>query len=289
MGTGPSLTATSDVPDKHFFRGSTGAKDVIPLYHDLACAEPNITDGLPEALGTALGIEPPSGEDVVAYSYALLSTTAFQARFAEALRTPGLRVPLTADAELWFEAVDVGRRRLWLQTYAERFRDPAAGRADELPPVDGLGWTVEVGRIPADNTAIRYDPDTHTLHIGDGRVSGVRPDVWAFSVSGMQVVPKWLGYRTAKGAGRAASSTNELDRIRPTAWHDDWNDELLDLLRVLTVTLDEEPALTDLLERVCDGPLIEAGRLPTPTAAERQPPATIPRAPAEDQAADATS
>ena len=93
----------------------------------------------------------------------------------------------------------------------------------------------------------------------------------------MPVLSKWLAYRTAKGAGRAASSSSELDAIRPTQWADAWNDELLDLVRVLTLTLDEEPALADLLERICDGPLIEASQLPPPAAEARRPPATLPR------------
>jgi hypothetical protein len=91
----------------------------------------------------------------------------------------------------------------------------------------------------------------------------------------MAVVAKWLGYRIARPPGRAASSTSALDQMRPLTWADEWNDELLDLLRVLTITLDRQPALADLINRVCAGPLISAPDLPVPTTAERQPPATI--------------
>ena len=104
--------------------------------------------------------------------------------------------------------------------------------------------------MPKDASDIEYKPDTEVLSEADGRVTGVRADVWAFEVSGMAVLPKWLGYPTAKGAGRAALSKNELDRIRPNAWLDAWNDELLDLVRVLTLTLDDEQALANLLQRV---------------------------------------
>jgi hypothetical protein len=95
IGQGPALTVTADIPDLDHFRGSFGGKNCIPLYRDPTCAGANLTDGLPEALGTALGVDPPGVEEVAAYTYALLSTTAYQARFAEALRTPGLRVPIT--------------------------------------------------------------------------------------------------------------------------------------------------------------------------------------------------
>jgi hypothetical protein len=184
-------------------------------------------------------------------------------------------VPITADSELWNKVVDAGRYLLWLHTYAERFVDPEAGRPPCVPQVEGIGWDREVSRIPEDTSEIGYDEESGSIIVGDGRVGGVRPDVWAFSVSGMQVVLKWLGYRTRKGTGRAVSSTSELDRIRPTEWADEWNDELLDLVRILTITLDRQDKLADLLERVCDGPLVSADDLPQPTDAERKPPETV--------------
>lgn len=187
-------------------------------------------------------------------------------------------MPITADRLLWEEGVVAGRDLLWLHTYAERFRDPAANRGPDVPGVEGLEWLQPVSRIPADASELSYDPSTGVLSIGDGSISGVRPEVWAYSVSGMAVVPKWLGYRTARGAGRAATSSSQLDRIRPTEWEDEWNDELLDLLRVLTLTVERQDNLSDLLARICDGPLVPASALPTPSAAERAPPATITRA-----------
>ena len=93
----------------------------------------------------------------------------------------------------------------------------------------------------------------------------------------MTVLPKWLGYRTAKGTGRATSSKSALDKVRPTEWADEWNDELLDLIRILTLTADRQASLADLLKRICSGPLIPARDLPVPTEAERQPPATLRR------------
>ncbi len=93
----------------------------------------------------------------------------------------------------------------------------------------------------------------------------------------MTVLSKWLGYRTAKGAGRAVSSKSALDKIRPTGWLDEWNDELLDVIRILTLTIVRQAELADLLERICSGPLIPKSDLPTPKEAERPPPATLRR------------
>jgi hypothetical protein len=88
----------------------------------------------------------------------------------------------------------------------------------------------------------------------------------------MLVMRKWLGYRTRRGTGKAASSSSDLDKIRPTAWADEWNDELLDLIRVLTITLDRQPILEDLLDRICSEALLETALLPVPDIKERSVP-----------------
>ncbi len=277
ISSGPALTVSADIPDLHYFRGNFGGKDIIPMWRDAAATLPNMTAGLAAKLGRRLGIAPPSVTDLAAYSYALLCSNAYQERFAVALQTPGLRVPVTADHALWTEAIATGRELLWLHTYAERFVDADAGRGAYVPDVEGIGWEETVTTIPADPSEVDYDEATGSLTVGNGRVGGVRPEVWKYSVSGMAVLPKWLGYRTAKGAGRAASSKSALDKVRPTEWADEWNDELLDLIRVLTLTVDRQAELANLLERICAGPLIPAGDLPMPTKAERQPPVTLRR------------
>lgn len=214
----------------------------------------------------------PSPEDLAAYVYAVLSAPQYQERFAGALKTPGPRVPLTREAKRWNDAVALGKELLWLHTYAERFRSSADGRVSKLPRVAGLRWAKSVKEMPEKARNVTYDERNRQLIVGDGIVTGVRNDVIDYSVSGMKVVWKWLGYRTAKGAGRAANSSNPLDQIRATSWPDEWNDELIDLLTVLTVTLDKQPAQGRLLDAICDGPLIAASELPTPSDAERKEP-----------------
>lgn len=273
VGPGPLAVATPFVPDLDSFRGAEGGKDVIPLYRDAEAAEPNLAPGLLAKLEQKLGVEGITPEDVAAYVYALLGSHAYQRTFAEALATPGPRIALTKSTELWTEAVREGRRLLWLHTYAERFRDEADGRGERVPEVPGLEWIAPVDAMPERPADLRYDVDRCVLHVGSGRIAGVRSDVWGFEVSGMPVVKKWLGYRTVRGAGRAASSKNPLDRIRPTTWPDAWSEELLDLLRVLTLTLDAEPRLAELLEGICAGPTFTADELPVPPPESRQPPA----------------
>ncbi len=269
LGPGPALCCTPDVPDLDVFCGR-GGKDILPLYRDAAATEPNLPRGLLKALGDRLGAPAPTPEDLAAYVYALLSAPDYHARFEDALATPGPRVPITADPALWAEAVSLGGELLWLHTFGARFRGAARGRF--VPPVDGLAWRRRVEAAPQTAADVGYDAGARTLQVGDGVVEGVPPEVWEFTVSRMPVVKKWLGYRTARGAGRAASSKNPLDRVRPTAWPDAWSDDLLDLLRVLTLTVDRQAAQADLLDRVCRGPSLPGSALPAPTPRERKPP-----------------
>jgi hypothetical protein len=70
LGVGPAMIVTSELPDLDVFCGR-GGKDVIPLYRDVAGAEPNVTGGLLDALGKEYGA-PCSAEDLAAYVYAVL-------------------------------------------------------------------------------------------------------------------------------------------------------------------------------------------------------------------------
>lgn len=274
LGAGPSIVATPEVPDFHHFRGSYGGKDVIPLYRDAQGQQPNLPAGLLDVLAREYE-QVVAPEDVASYVYAMLAHPAYREQFATELDTPGPRVPLTRDAELFNEAVDVGSRLLWLHTWAERFTGANRGRS--LPLVDGLGWEQSVTHIPSSPSDITYDPDEQRLRVGDGMVSGVRQEVWEFSVSGFPVVQRWLASRTADGTGRSSDPryARPLDKIRPTEWEDDWNDGLLDLLRMLTLTVDGYSDQKDLLMRVLAGPLIPAHELPDPTDAERKVPPTL--------------
>ena len=129
-GLGPIIGASSNIPDQHFFRGSFGGKDVIPLYRDAAGTEPNVTAGLLAALGKEHG-SAPSAEDLAAYVYALLGGQSYTKRFWNELETPGPRVPMTKDGATFADAVKLGRKLIWLHTYAARFQGPNQG--DEVP------------------------------------------------------------------------------------------------------------------------------------------------------------
>ena len=260
IGRGPALTVTPYVPDLHHFRGSYGAKDVMPLYRDPSGRIPNVTTDLLDAIGDRLGTEV-SPEHLLAYVHGLAGTAGFTERFDDELAEAAgpIHIPITADSALFQQAVELGRDLLWWHTWGERFA-PAGraripvGRAQQITPVEGMP------------EKYNYDPDTQRLTVGTGTFGPVGPEVWNFEVSGLRVVNSWLGYRMKTRKGRKSSP---LDDIRPNRWTQ--TDELLRLLAILEHTIEVTPTAAALLDEILANPLIPATDLPTPTPDQRKP------------------
>ncbi len=258
LGHGPVVTATPYVPDLHHFRGSYGAKDVIPLWRDSKATTPNLParliDTLADVLGGAVTVE-----DVAAYVYGLTGTGAFVERFSDELgeQAGPVHIPVTKDRDLFTRVADFGRDLIWWHTWGERFGEACtvAGAAQEITAVVGMP------------DGFDYDPNEQVIHIGSGRFGPVAPEVWEFEVSGLKVLQSWLGYRMTKRKGKKSSP---LDDIRPTKWT--FTDELLLLLHTLEYTVQVTPTAAALLEEVVAGPTFLASELPTPTDAERKAP-----------------
>jgi hypothetical protein len=271
LGRGPALVATAYVPDLHHF-SSRGGKDIIPLFRDREGREPNLTRGLLKLLEEAYGF-PVSPEDFAAYVYALLAHPAYTERFAEELRVPGPRVPLTKDPSLFREGVELGAHLLWLHTYGERY---AEGRS--WPPKGRARWAKPPSAYPEGHS---YDPETRILLVGDGEVEDVAPEVYGFEVSGFLPVESWLGFRQKNRRGRRSSP---LDDVVPSEWSADLGRELLELLWVLEKTLEIYPEQKELLQKVLEGPLFTVDELPTPTPEQREPPGGEEEEPQEAEA-----
>ncbi|MGF0256071.1 type ISP restriction/modification enzyme [Rhodococcus erythropolis] len=268
LGSGPAATLTTAVPDKHFFSGR-GGKDVIPLYRDnkgTPNGDPKLLDLLTQRHENA-DAESMTIERLFAYVVGILAGTDYTERFHAAMETPGPRIPLTADPVLFARMVAHGDKLIWLQTFGERL-----GKGNL--PLAGIKWRSEPTRLPAAKSDITFDPDTETLYIADGVLAGVPENVWLFAVSGMAIIPKWLGYRMAKPAGRAASSDSPLDHIRPTTWFPEWSTELIEIVGVIRETLSLIPDGVALLDEIVAGQLIGANELPSIPDALRKPPAT---------------
>lgn len=265
LGVGGAITATAELPDLDVFCGR-GGKDVFPLYRDADGTDPNITKGFLEALAMQYDA-PITPEDLAAYIYAALGGQSYTRRFWNELETPGPRVPLTKDSKVFANTAKLGRKLIWLHTYAERFR--GGERGDQVSAGSAKiikGVSDKPAQYP--ETYI-FDPDTGEITIGAGRIGPVSKDVWEFEVSGLKVVQSWLGYRMKKRAGKTSSP---LDLIRPERWTARMSEELLELLWVLEATLAMEPDLEAQLNEIVAGSCFSSAELPEPSDDERKAP-----------------
>lgn len=248
------------MPDLHHFSGR-GGKDVIPLWRDVAATVPNVTGGLLNTLSREYG-ETVAPEDLFAYAYAVLGSPAYTESFAEELSIPGPRLPITKDHALFRRAVELGRWLIGLHTYGERFGGSVprgTARIEKAIPDTPQGY-------PEDYS---YDPVEKTLKVGEGEIRPVQPEIFNYSVSGLEVVKSWLGYRKKNPTGRKSSP---LDEIRPERWTGEMTRELLELLWVLEATVEREPELAELLAEITSSEVFTADELPEPTEGERKPP-----------------
>lgn len=262
---GPAITFTAFVPDQDHYKGSFGGR-VFPLWADASASQSNFAQGLLKTLGETYGqeVEP---EAMLAYVAAVAAHPAYVARFRANLKQPGLRIPITADGDLFHQAATLGREVVWLHTFGERF---AEGRPQGAPRViDGPEPTIPkdgalprtLAEMPHDLT---YDAAERRLKIGTGHIDNVAPEVWAYEVSGKRVISQWWSYRRADRSKPPMGDKrppSPLSAIQPTEWPAEYTTELLNVLRVLTRLVALEPQQADLLARIVDGPTIDADDL----------------------------
>ncbi len=262
--SGPAISATALIPDLDHYRGSFGGR-VFALWKDAAATEANVSPAVVAAFTKAFGA-PVDPVDVFAYVAALLAHPAYTATFAADLIRPGLRVPLTASATLFAQAAQLGRQVIRLHTFGERFAaedPPALPRAAKDGPV-----IPKDGAIPSTPEGfpdtIDYDPALKRLLVGSGFIDNVPPAVWAYEVSGKQILRQWFSYRKKNrerpqiGDRRPPSPLGE---IQPDHWLPEYTSELINVLNVLALLVDLEPMQADLLERISEAPLIAASKL----------------------------
>jgi len=263
---GPAISFTGLIPDLHHYKGSFGGR-VYPLWRDRVAAQPNIKPALLAYLANLYGQV--KAEDVMAYLAAVMAHPAFTAQFKSELVRPGLHVPLTVNASLFAEAVALGSEVIWLHCYGERFADPAGGRPKQAPrlPKESAPHIPAGGAIPSAPEPLpdtmEYDSATRRLKIGKGYVENVTPEMWAYEVSGKQVLWHWFSYRRRDRSRPIIGdrSPSPLDSIQPDHWLPEYTSDLLDLLNVLGRLIALEPRQADLLSRICDNPLLTADEL----------------------------
>jgi hypothetical protein len=272
-GTGPAATFCAALPDMHHFGGRSGR--VFQLWLDRDASLSNFKPRLLTAIGSLLRRQV-SPEDLFAYIACLASHPGFVARFRSDLSTPGLRIPITADPALFTEAVALGRQVIWLHTFGERFAEATEGRESGPPrlPPERRPRVPKDGAIPTDADgmpdSIGYDAGQQRLLVGRGFIEPVPPAVWHYEVSGKQVLVQWFSYRRKNrerpmiGDRRPPSP---LGDIQPDTWLAEYTTELLNVLNVLGLLVELEPAQADLLRRICEGRTIPASALPLGPAA----------------------
>ena len=267
LTAGPAVTFAALIPDLHHYNGRGGR--VFPLWADREHRTPNLKASLLHEVAEALGVEI-GAPDLMAYIAAVAAHPAYTARFRSDLVQPGLHVPMTTAASLFTEAVGIGREIIWLHCFGERFADPDAGRPGRPPRMQESERPIipTAGAIPTRPDRfpdrINYDAADRRLRVGGGFIDNVPPEVWAYEVSGKQVLVQWFSYRRRDrsrpviGDRRLPSA---LERIQPDGWLAEYTTELLNVLHVLGRLVALEPRQAALLSRICDGGLMSAGVL----------------------------
>lgn len=249
---GPALSFTTLIPDMDHFNHRAGR--VLPLLHPNGDA--NIAPGLLSALSNAFGHEVVA-EDVVAYVAGIASHPGYNDYFAQERVTPGVRLPITGESELWTRAVELGKRVVWLHTYGERFA--SAERSSDLlkPKLDNSPiHQVAVGELPE---SFAYDATSRILSVGkQGEWRNVAPEVVDYEVGGKNILSMWLKYRLAQPITRGGSGLNSIVQ---TEWPSAWTRELNELLVALTELVSLEPLQTELLNEIMSSKLLLKGDL----------------------------
>ena len=265
--SGPAISLSGLIPDNDHYKGSFSGR-VYPLYRTADATISNIKPSLLAHLTFAYG-RPVSPEDMMAYIAGVMAHPAFTARFKADLVRPGLRLPITAQSDLFDRASALGREVIWLHTYGERMVDDDAGRPSGPPRIATDGPTIpREGAIPATPddfpNELRYDAAARRLFVGKGYVDNVSQAMVDYDVSGMNVLNQWFSYRKRVrhrpilGARRPPSP---LSDIQPDHWLAEYTSDLLDLLHVLGRLTALEPAQAKLLDDILDATLLEHDQL----------------------------
>ena len=263
LSKGAAINAAPYLPDMHHFCGR-GGKDVFPLYLDKDAELPNITSDLLDVLTRQYKADI-TAEDLFAYVYAILGGQSYTRTFWDELETPGARIPITKDAEIFRKASERGKKLIWLHTYAKRFKDEQQNRNGKVPK--GIAEVrVAVTEFPNE---FSYDPESKEMHVGNGRIAPVESEVWNYEISGLKVLQSWLGYRMKKPKGRKSS---ELDKIRPQQWSHNMTIKLINLVWILEATLGMEPDLESILQAVIKSECFHTRELPKPSESQKAAP-----------------
>lgn len=257
---GPGLYFDALIPDMNAFNNRGGRAHPVLT----TGGTPNLTEPAAQMLRERFGDNAPG--DLIYYLAALTGHPGYVRTFDEPLQQAGIRVPLTADPELWGRAVQLGKQVVWLHTYGERGEPlPGMKYLHQLP--EGADYTlptptVDMGKTmpekkpsfspdPVDSLSEEENiPVTGTVSFGQARCENVEKRVFDYTVGGNQVLGLWAKYRLKKPVVRRSSSLNDIVQRE---WPEAWSEEYERLLYTLTHLVHLEPAQEKLLDEVLAG------------------------------------
>ena len=147
--------------------------------------KPNLADWLLPKLRAAYGFRP-SPEQVLAYIYAVLYSPTYRQKYTQELRVDFPRVPLTADADVFRQMAELGRRLIALHLLDSSELDPPVAKYQGAGTNDGI-------------ERLRYDEAQQRVYINsDKYFEGVGPEMWNYQIGGYQVLAKYLKDRKGR-------------------------------------------------------------------------------------------
>ena len=254
--SGPATVYSSLIPDVHFFRGSGGGR-ALPKYHPNG--ELNIAPGLHRAIQSAIDISIEESE-IFDYVAGVTGHSGYIEYFKNELQTPGSRIPITKDKNLWAKAVAYGRYIQWLHTFGESGSHPKKYKkiSDALPAELRPQYDKPVGpKAPLPST-IKYDQNANQLSIGEGYWSNVSEKVWEYTVGGKKVLKRWLEQRCISPKKNINSP---LDRIVEESWLPEWTEELFEVISILTLLVNLEDEINILFKEIMNNDIFTSDEL----------------------------
>ena len=272
---GTIVSFSEAIPDMDYLSGSRAGR-VHPLWRDKQATIPNITPRFLDFL-TQRYDRDVAAEDLFAYIASVTAHPGYTEIFRKELQQAmGVRVPITANGDLFTKAVKIGRTILRLHTYGKRLSSSSATK----PCVKINPPRVDQG-MPDEAHSLSHDSTTNTLLVHgitngkphEGKIINVSADVFEYTVGTMNVVESWFGYRKTKPAGRRASP---LDHKSLRQWPPHYTSDFINLIQVLTLLTAEHSKQKRLLQQIMSGDLLTPAELTSASLLPVSPEAQIP-------------
>ena len=176
---GPGVWCHALLPDYHAFRGSYGGY-AFPLWDrrggpDAHNLNPTLLAGLTAAYGKKV-----SPSQVFDCMLCLLSAKSYTLDFAEDLEDVFPHIPFPAEHKVFLEAAELGEDIRAVETFARLPSPEFMPKGFATPPK---------GKIAAPTYA---DGSFDFCEQGAGKLAGIPPEVWTYSVSGYPLLQRWI-------------------------------------------------------------------------------------------------